>query len=48
MTMDEHLFKISDLVKNFAVVYTVDIKMVPEVNAMYELYDECTVMFFWR
>lgn len=48
MTMDEHLFKISPLVKNFAVIYTVDNKQVPDFNAMYELYDACSVMFFWR
>jgi DIM1 family U5 snRNP protein len=48
MTMDEHLFKLSDVVKNFAVIYTVDNKVVPDFNAMYELYDPCTVMFFWR
>jgi DIM1 family U5 snRNP protein len=48
MTMDEYLFKLSDVVKNFAVIYTVDNKVVPDFNAMYELYDPCTVMFFWR
>jgi DIM1 family U5 snRNP protein len=48
MTMDEHLYKIADAVKNFAVIYTVDNKAVPDFNAMYELYDACTVMFFWR
>jgi DIM1 family U5 snRNP protein len=48
MTMDEHLYKIADAVKNFAVIYTVDNKVVPDFNAMYELYDVCTVMFFWR
>lgn len=34
--------------KNFAVVYLVDITEVPDFNAMYELYDPCTVMFFFR
>ncbi|KAH3906733.1 spliceosomal protein DIB1 [Parastagonospora nodorum] len=48
MTMDEHLFKTAPLVKNFAVIYTVDNTQIPDFNAMYELYDACTVMFFWR
>jgi DIM1 family U5 snRNP protein len=30
------------------VIYTVDNKSIPDFNAMYELYDPCTVMFFWR
>ena len=34
--------------KNFAVVYLVDITEVPDFNKMYELYDPCTVMFFYR
>jgi DIM1 family U5 snRNP protein len=40
--------ELSDVVKNFAVIYTVDTKFVPDFNGMYELYDACTVMFFWR
>nr|XP_019571389.1 PREDICTED: thioredoxin-like protein 4A [Rhinolophus sinicus]XP_019571438.1 PREDICTED: thioredoxin-like protein 4A [Rhinolophus sinicus] len=35
-------------VKNFAVIYLVDITEVPDFNKMYELYDPCTVMFFFR
>lgn len=35
-------------VKNFAVMYLVDITEVPDFNKMYELYDPCTVMFFFR
>ena len=31
--------------KNFAVLYCVDIDEVPDFNTMYELYDPCTVMF---
>ena len=31
-----------------AVIYLVDITEVPDFNAMYELYDPCTVMFFYR
>jgi DIM1 family U5 snRNP protein len=48
MQMDEVLFAISDIVKNFAVIYVVDITKVPDFNNMYELYDACTVMFFYR
>ena len=40
--------KIADLVKNFVVIYLVDITEVPEFNAMYELFDPCTTMFFFR
>ncbi|CAH0477700.1 unnamed protein product [Peronospora belbahrii] len=35
-------------VKNFAAIYVVDITEVPDFNTMYELYDPCTVMFFFR
>ena len=64
MKMDEVLYKIAEKVKNFAVLYVVDITevriiellhtilnlatQVPEFNKMYELYDPCTVMFFFR
>lgn len=48
MIMDEHLYKIADKIQNFASVYLVDNKEVPDFNGMYEIYDECTVMFFWR
>ncbi|KAF2658775.1 thioredoxin-like protein-like protein 4A [Lophiostoma macrostomum CBS 122681] len=48
MAMDEHLSKIADRVQNFASIYVVDNKEVPDFNAMYELYDACTVMFFFR
>ena len=34
--------------KNFAVIYLVDISEVPDFSAMYELYDACTIMFFFR
>ena len=39
---------IADPVKNFAVIYLVDISEVPDFNTMYELYDPCTTMFFFR
>lgn len=31
-----------------AVIYLVDITEVPDFNTMYELYDPCTCMFFFR
>ena len=48
MQMDEVLNGVADKVKNFAVIYLVDITQVPDFNSMYELYDPCTVMFFYR
>jgi DIM1 family U5 snRNP protein len=48
MQMDDTLASIAEDVKNFAVIYLVDIKEVPDFNEMYELYDPCTVMFFFR
>ncbi|XP_053990855.1 thioredoxin-like protein 4A [Hylaeus volcanicus] len=48
MKMDELLYKIADDVKNFCVIYLVDITEVPDFNTMYELYDSVTTMFFYR
>jgi DIM1 family U5 snRNP protein len=48
MGMDEILSIIAPDILNFAVVYLVDITEVPDFNTMYELYDPCTVMFFFR
>lgn len=48
MLQDEVLARIADLIKNFAVIYLVDINEVPDFNAMYELYDPCSTMFFFR
>jgi len=48
MQMDEVLASVADKVKNFACIYLVDISEVADFNAMYELYDPCTVMFFFR
>jgi DIM1 family U5 snRNP protein len=48
MVVDEVLFSIAEKVKKFAVIYLVDITEVPDFNTMYELYDPCTVMFFFR
>jgi DIM1 family U5 snRNP protein len=68
MKMDETLYGVSERVKNFAVIYLVDITQVPDFNKvspsldtldqysgslslcleMYELYDTCALMFFYR
>lgn len=48
MQMDETLFQMAEDVKNFATIYLVDISEVTDFNTMYELYDECSVMFFFR
>ena len=48
MQMDEAISRVSEDVKNFAVIYLVDIGEVPDFNEMYEIYDPCTVMFFFR
>uniref|UniRef100_A0A915E032 Thioredoxin-like protein 4A n=1 Tax=Ditylenchus dipsaci TaxID=166011 RepID=A0A915E032_9BILA len=48
MRMDETLYKVANKIKNFAVVYLVDISEVPDFNKMYELYDPVTTMFFFR
>ena len=48
MQNDEVMYSIAELVKNYAVIYLVDTHEVPDFNTMYELYDPCTVMFFYR
>jgi DIM1 family U5 snRNP protein len=48
MRMDDTLAGIADDIKNFAVIFLVDIGEVPDFNDMYEIYDPCTVMFFFR
>jgi len=48
MQQDECLFAIAEKMKNMAVIYVVDISEVPDFNKMYELYDPCTTMFFFR
>jgi len=48
MKMDEILYGIADKVSNFAIIFLVDISEVPDFNQMYELYDPCTTMFFFR
>lgn len=48
MIMDETLMQVAEKVKNFAVIYVVDTKKVPEFNQMYELNEPCSLMFFFR
>ena len=48
MRQDEVLYRIADRVKNFAVIYVCDLDQVKDFNGMYELYDPCTIMFFFR
>ena len=48
MIQDEILINVAEKVKNFAVIYVVDLDEVPDFNGMYELYDPCTTMFFYR
>ena len=48
MKMDECLYRIAERVREMAVIYLVDITEVPDFNKMYELYDPCSVMFFFR
>lgn len=48
LKMDEVLASVAETIKNFAVIYLVDITEVPDFNTMYELYDPSTVMFFFR
>ncbi|MBA0666644.1 hypothetical protein Gotur_021757 [Gossypium turneri] len=40
--MDEVLASVAETIKNFAVIYLVDITEVPDFNTMYELYDPST------
>jgi DIM1 family U5 snRNP protein len=48
MEQDEVLYSVAEDVRNFCTIYLVDITQVPDFNDMYELYDACTVMFFFR
>ena len=48
MLMDEILFAIAEDMSKFAVIYLVDNSKIPDFNTMYELYDPCTIMFFYR
>lgn len=46
--VDEVLGKIAEKVKNMCVIYCVNIENVPDFNALYELYDPVSIMFFHR
>ena len=48
MEMDEIFVKCAEAVQQFAKFYVVDTTEVSDFNTMYELYDACTVMFFFR
>ena len=48
MIQDDILANIAEKIKNFASIYLVDIDIVPDFTHMYELYDDCTIMFFYR
>ncbi|KAL0220832.1 hypothetical protein RCL1_000686 [Eukaryota sp. TZLM3-RCL] len=48
MSMDETLYRTAGRLINMAVIYLVDITEVPDFNTMYELFDPCSVMFFFR
>ena len=48
MVQDEVLMSVADKVKNFCVIYLVDLDEVPDFTGMYELYDACSNMFFYR
>uniref|UniRef100_A0A7S2TUJ5 mRNA splicing factor DIB1 n=1 Tax=Lotharella oceanica TaxID=641309 RepID=A0A7S2TUJ5_9EUKA len=46
--MDKILEKVMLSVYDIAIICTVDIEKVVDFNEMYELYDNCSVMFFFR
>ncbi|PXF42192.1 Thioredoxin-like protein 4A [Gracilariopsis chorda] len=48
MIMDETLYRVAELVKNFAVIYLVDITQVTAFSEAFKLTDACSVMFFHR
>lgn len=48
LQMSALLSSLSPLVRNYAVIYTVDTRQVPDFDAIYELYDDVTTMIFWR
>lgn len=48
MIMDEIVMKVAYKLHKFVTFYVVDITKVPDFNTMYELYDEMTLMFFYR
>jgi DIM1 family U5 snRNP protein len=48
MRMDAILASVAERVRRYAVIYVVDITQVPDFTEMYELYDKCTTMMFFR
>lgn len=48
MIMDETLYEVAELVKNFAVIYLVDTTQVTAFNEDFKLTHPCSVMFFHR
>ena len=46
--MDDLLYKVSKKIANYAVIYLVDTTEVPDFNKLYELYEDCATMFFYR
>jgi DIM1 family U5 snRNP protein len=42
------MVKAASKLRNYVVMYCVDITKVPDFNTMYELYDPMTLMFFYR
>mmetsp|Transcript_14762 Transcript_14762/g.20690 ORF Transcript_14762/g.20690 Transcript_14762/m.20690 type:complete len:150 (-) Transcript_14762:571-1020(-) len=48
MIMDNILLKIEPIIRNIAVIYLVDLNIVNDFTQLYELYDPCSIMFFFR
>jgi DIM1 family U5 snRNP protein len=48
MTMDEHLYSASPTFPHHQLRDNTYADATTDFNGMYELYDACTVMFFWR
>merc|ERR1712100_92145 len=48
MLMDELLLSVQDAVKASCRMHLVDVQEVPDFCQQYELYDPCTLMFFFR
>ncbi|MBA0816052.1 hypothetical protein Gohar_000755 [Gossypium harknessii] len=46
--MDKVFASVAETIKNFAVIYLVDITEVPDFNTMFELYDPSRVMFLFH
>lgn len=47
IVMDEVFVFIANDVRNFATMYFVDTKKIPNFNIMYELYDSCTIKYIF-